>query len=245
MIFLELSQDNSLYFLLQLYLYCTKYTVYVSLIFNFQSVFIASRSFEFFLVLLCRSRCFRVPLHSMERCLWLAPHFLMIREKWFYLIVNITHRKKYAPCMYTRKKDEEYKDWEIWIWKNSWDIKVLAKLLVDVYIFPAFYSRSQPFYTFRAVPVHLTLLLFLTSTLFAPFISHLAGYCDKRITRFSPRENVFLAVHYTWKKTPDIKLKVSSRQLLLSFRLWRFQDRYVSYHKLPPLTPPLSLHCIR
>lgn len=71
----------------------------------------------------------------------------------------------------------------------------ILKLLTDVS--PSFYSLSQPFYTFRTVSVHLTLLLSLTPTLFAPFISHLAGYCDKRITRFSPRENIFLAVYYT------------------------------------------------
>lgn len=141
-------------------------------------------------------------------------------------------------CIHVKKmkniKTERY------VWEKLWDIKVgkLAGRRI-----PSFYSRSQPFYTFHAVSVHLTLLLFLTSTLFAPFISHLAGYCDKRITRFSLRENVFLAVYYTWKKTPDIKLKVSSRQLhrLLSFRLWRFQNRYVSYRKIPPLPPPLSV----
>lgn len=80
-------------------------------------------------------------------------------------------------------------------YEKTCEILKLAKLLTDVS--PAFTQLSQPFYTFRTVSVHLTLLLSLTPTLFAPFISHLAGYCDKRITRFSPRENVFLAVYYT------------------------------------------------
>ena len=116
-------------------------------------------------------------------------------------LANTTHREKYAYA-YAWKKDEEYKDREIRVWKNLWDIKVGK---VAGRRIPSFYSRTQPFYTFRAVSVHLTLLLFLTSTLFAPFISHLAGYCDKRITRFSPRENVFLSLYYT---TRERKLEI-------------------------------------
>lgn len=127
---------------------------------------------------------------------------------------------------------------ERYVWENLWDIKVgkVARRRIL-----SFYSLSQPFYTFHAISVHLTLLLFLTPTLFAPFISHLAGYCDKRITRFSPRENVSLAVYCTWKKTPDIKLKVSSRQLhglLVSLMTFSRPVRFLSQDSflLPP--PP-------
>lgn len=83
-------------------------------------------------------------------------------------------------------------------------------------MYPTFALRSQSRHPCLYLPCCirslLTLLFLPASTLFAPLISHLAGYCDKRITRFSPRENISRAVRYARKKIPDIKLRVSSCQ---------------------------------
>jgi len=90
-------------------------------------------------------------------------------------------------------------------------------------------SQSYRVRTFRAISIHFTLLLFLAFTLFAPFISHLAGYCDKRITRFSPRENISRAVRYARKKILDIKLKVLVASVAQTCLTTRFYDWHVFY----------------
>lgn len=56
------------------------------------------------------------------------------------------------------------------------------------------------------ISVHFTLLLFLAPVLSVPFISHLAGYCDKRIARFSLRENVSLCCRMLF--TRERKLQI-------------------------------------
>jgi len=71
--------------------------------------------------------------------------------------------------------------------ENSRDIK-LAELLSNFYP-----SSSSARVRTPSVP-YLLVLPPLDPALFVPFISHLAGYCDERITRFLPRESLSLHV---------------------------------------------------
>lgn len=121
--------------------------------------------------------------------------------------------KKYGSLGISRTKERTGREREVGgrrtetldIRMRKVEILKPAKLHRPTRVSSAFIQPALPA-SAPSVPVYLFALLYLTfsssstgspralPTLFAPFISHLAGYCDKRITRFSlaARENVSL-----------------------------------------------------